>query len=142
MIGNHIIRTSHSSGSGNVLPLCQKKLCIRSPAVTRITGNEFAVICLNILAVKNHDSGNMETGIPERKPPLIGLINTHKESNVKPRAALRGISRLYIVKLIPNFRISPSGFGISTLLTGNGVSCPFRILSGSSWQSSRRLSIS
>ena len=43
---------------------------------------------------------------------------------------------------IPNFRISPSGFGISTLLTGNGVSCPFRILSGSSWQSSRRLSIS
>ena len=38
---------------------------------------------------RNPDSGNMETGIPERKPPLIGLINTHKESNVKPRAALR-----------------------------------------------------
>lgn len=30
---------------------------------------------------RNPDSGNMETGIPERKPPLIGLINTHKESN-------------------------------------------------------------
>ena len=45
MIGNHIIRTAHSSGSGNVLPLCQKKLCIRSPAVTRIAGNEPAVIC-------------------------------------------------------------------------------------------------
>ena len=45
MIGNHIIRTAHSSGSGNVLPLCQKKLCIRSPAVTRIAGNELAVIC-------------------------------------------------------------------------------------------------
>ena len=28
MIGNHIICTTHSSGSGNVLPLCQKKLCI------------------------------------------------------------------------------------------------------------------
>ena len=28
--GNHIIRATHSSGSGNVLPLCQKKLCIRS----------------------------------------------------------------------------------------------------------------
>ena len=52
MIGNHIIRATHSSGSGNVLPLCQKELRIRSPAVTRITGNEFAVICLNILAVK------------------------------------------------------------------------------------------
>ena len=27
------------------------------------------------------DEPNMETGIPERKPPLIGLINTHKEAN-------------------------------------------------------------
>ena len=79
MIGNHIICTTHSSGSGNVLPLCQKKLCIRSPAVTRITGNEFAVICLNILAVKNHDSGNMETGIPERKTSLIGLFIIDKK---------------------------------------------------------------
>ena len=33
MIGNHIIRTANSSGSGNVLPLCQKKLCIRSRCV-------------------------------------------------------------------------------------------------------------
>ena len=79
MIGNHIIRTAHSSGSGNVLPLCQKELRIRSPAVTHITGNEFAVICLNILAVKNHDSGNMETGIPERKPSLIGLFIIDKK---------------------------------------------------------------
>ena len=79
MIGNHIIRATHSSGSGNVLPLCQKKLCIRSPAVTRITGNEFAVICLNILAVKNHDSGNMETGIPEWKTSLIGLFIIDKK---------------------------------------------------------------
>ena len=45
MIGNHIIRATHSSGNGNVLPLCQKKLCIRSPAVTRIACNEPAVIC-------------------------------------------------------------------------------------------------
>ena len=45
MIGNHIICTTHSSGSGNVLPLCQKELRIRSPAVTRIAGNELAVIC-------------------------------------------------------------------------------------------------
>ena len=79
MIGNHIICTTHSSGSGNVLPLCQKELRIRSPAVTHITGNEFAVICLNILAVKNHDSGNMETGIPERKPSLIGLFIIDKK---------------------------------------------------------------
>ena len=79
MIGDHIICAAHSSGSGNVLPLCQKKLCIRSPAVTRITGNEFAVICLNILAVKNHDSGNMETGIPERKTSLIGLFIIDKK---------------------------------------------------------------
>ena len=34
---------------------------------------------LNILAPRNHDSGNMETGIPERKPPLIGLIKIHKK---------------------------------------------------------------
>ena len=45
MIGNHIIRATHSSGSGNVLPLCQKELRICSPAVTRIAGNELAVIC-------------------------------------------------------------------------------------------------
>ena len=45
MIGNHIICATHSSGSGNVLPLCQKELRIRSPAVTRIAGNELAVIC-------------------------------------------------------------------------------------------------
>ena len=45
MIDNHIICTTHSSGSGNVLPLCQKELRIRSPAVTRIAGNEPAVIC-------------------------------------------------------------------------------------------------
>ena len=43
MIGDHIIRTSHSSGRGKVLPLCQKELCIRSPAVTRIAGNEPAI---------------------------------------------------------------------------------------------------
>jgi hypothetical protein len=45
MIGDHIIRAAHSSGSGNVLPLCQKELRIHSPAVTRIAGNESAVIC-------------------------------------------------------------------------------------------------
>ena len=45
MIGNHIVRTSHSSGRGKVLSLCQKELCIRSPTVTRIAGNEPAVIC-------------------------------------------------------------------------------------------------
>ena len=32
-------------------------------------------------ASRNHDSVNMETGIPERKPPLIGLITIHKKSN-------------------------------------------------------------
>ena len=37
MIGDHIIRAAHSSGSGNVLPLCQKKLCIRSPAAVSYT---------------------------------------------------------------------------------------------------------
>ena len=50
MIGNHIIRATHSSGRGKVLPLCQKELCIRSPAVTRIAGNEPAIICFLGLA--------------------------------------------------------------------------------------------
>ena len=45
MIGNHIICAAYPSGSGNVLPLCQKELRIRSPAVTRIAGNKPAVIC-------------------------------------------------------------------------------------------------
>lgn len=30
---------------------------------------------------RNPDSGNMEIGIPERKPPLIGMIKTYRESN-------------------------------------------------------------
>ena len=34
---------------------------------------------MNILAVRNHDSGNMETGIPERKPSLIGLFTIDKK---------------------------------------------------------------
>jgi len=34
---------------------------------------------VNILAPRNHDSGNMGTGIPERKPPLIGLITIHRK---------------------------------------------------------------
>lgn len=36
---------------------------------------------MNILASRNHDSGNMETGIPEQKPSLIGLITIHKKLN-------------------------------------------------------------
>jgi len=36
---------------------------------------------LDILVSRNLDSGNMETGIPERKPSLIGLIKPHKKSN-------------------------------------------------------------
>ena len=34
---------------------------------------------MNILAVRNHDSGNMEIGIPERKPSLIGLFTIDKK---------------------------------------------------------------
>jgi hypothetical protein len=38
------------------------------------------VLCeYSILAPRNHGSGNMETDIPERKPPLIGLITIHKK---------------------------------------------------------------
>lgn len=36
---------------------------------------------LNNSVSRNQESGNMETGIPDRKPPLIGLIKTHKKSN-------------------------------------------------------------
>lgn len=45
---------------------------------------------MDILVSRNPDSGNMETGIPERKPPLIGLINTHKESNECQAQSRRG----------------------------------------------------
>jgi hypothetical protein len=34
---------------------------------------------MKILALKNHDSNNMKTGIPEQKPPLISLITIHKK---------------------------------------------------------------
>ena len=45
MVGDHIICTAHSSGGGNILPLCQQKLCISSAAVTSIAGNQFSVGC-------------------------------------------------------------------------------------------------
>ena len=34
---------------------------------------------MNNLVTRNHDSENMETDIPERKPPLIGLSAIHKK---------------------------------------------------------------
>ena len=40
---------------------------------------DYVLPCVNILAPRTHGSGNMETGIPERKPPLIGLITIHKK---------------------------------------------------------------
>ena len=46
MVGDHIICTAHASGGGNILPLCQQKLCISSPAVTSIAGNQFSVVGL------------------------------------------------------------------------------------------------
>ena len=100
MIGNHIICAAHSSGSGNVLPLCQKELCIRSPAVTRIAGNESAVICFlwvghivddvadrptfcaALADMKRHDSCGCHRSdlLPEKKtvtqaePPKVNLL--------------------------------------------------------------------
>ena len=44
-VHNHIIRPAHPPGGGDILPLRQKELCIGGPAVTRIAGNELAVIC-------------------------------------------------------------------------------------------------
>ena len=45
MVSDHIVRPAHPPGGGDILPLRQKELCIRSPAVTRLAGNELAVIC-------------------------------------------------------------------------------------------------
>ena len=39
MVSDHIIRSAHPPGGGDVLPLCQQKLCIGGPAVTAIAGN-------------------------------------------------------------------------------------------------------
>ena len=41
-----ILCTAHASGGGNILPLCQQKLCISSAAVTSIAGNQFSVVGL------------------------------------------------------------------------------------------------
>ena len=44
---------------------------------------------MSILVLRNQDFGNMEIGIPEWKPPLIGLIKTHKESNECKQVIIR-----------------------------------------------------
>ena len=46
MISDHIICSSRPSGGSNVLALCQQKLCVSSPAVTLISCDESAVVCL------------------------------------------------------------------------------------------------
>ena len=46
-----------------------------------IGGDTTKLQTVDILVSRNLDSGNMETGIPERKPSLIGLIKTRKKSN-------------------------------------------------------------
>lgn len=51
-------------------------VAVAMPAIKR---KMYRTTKVNILAPRNHDSGNMETGIPERKPPLIGLITIHKK---------------------------------------------------------------
>ena len=52
MIGNHIVLTPYPAGGGDVLPLIEKKLRIRNPAVTLIAGNEPAIVCfLRILNI-------------------------------------------------------------------------------------------
>ena len=58
MIGDHIICAAHPSGSGNVLPLCQKELRIRSPAVTRIAGNELTVVNARIFTMPETGSAS------------------------------------------------------------------------------------
>lgn len=44
-------------------------------------GGLFNAYMLNIFAVRNHASSNMETGISEKKPPLIGLFTIGKKLN-------------------------------------------------------------
>ena len=102
MIGNHVICTAHSSGSGNVLPLCQKELCIRSPAVTRIAGNELAVICFLWICyivddvtdcptfcpafadMKRHDS-SAQIKAAEKRMAEIAVLRTHIVNYAKTR---------------------------------------------------------
>ncbi len=45
MIGNHIVLAPYPAGGGDILPLIEKELRIRNPAVTLIAGNEPAVVC-------------------------------------------------------------------------------------------------
>lgn len=84
---------------------------------------------------RNPDSGNMETGIPGRKPPLIGLIKTYKESNeCQAQSRFAGISRLYICEISCILRNCQSVFlspdcmdtetGIFTLIVTRTASSP------------------
>ena len=52
-----------------------------APRKQRHTAKRIYKRLMDILVSRNLDSGNMETGIPKRKPSLIGLIKTHKKSN-------------------------------------------------------------
>lgn len=70
---------------------------------------------MNILAVKNHDSGNMETGIPERKPSLIGLFIIDKKlSKCQAQIRFTGVSQLYICAISYTLHNLPIDF----LITG------------------------
>lgn len=52
---------------------------------------------MNILPPRNLDSGNVETGIPEQKSPLIGLITINKKlSECQVRSRFARCSRLCI----------------------------------------------
>ena len=68
----------------------------------KLTDNTIARdrILQDILAVRNHDYSNMETTISEQEPPWLACLQLIRNwANVKPRATLRGISRLYICEI-------------------------------------------
>ena len=65
MVGDHIVRSTDSSGGGNILALCQHELGVGHTAVALITGDEPAVVCLlRIGHIVNNPKKN--SGLPKQ----------------------------------------------------------------------------
>ena len=46
MVSNHIVFSTNPSGGSNILTLGYNKLCVCNPAITLISSNESAIVCL------------------------------------------------------------------------------------------------
>ena len=81
MIGNHIIRATHSSGGDNILTLSQYELGVGHTAVALITSDESTVVgLLRVGHIVNNRADGTALG------PALANMQRHDTVNVKPLA--------------------------------------------------------